>query len=209
MIHQGKQILVTGLLLMLFAVVGSTLVSATYESTKEKIADNERRAMLRSLNEIVPANRYNNDLINSVISLEPDERLGQKTSSDAYLAKQDNKTTAVIFSAIAPDGYSGEIKLLVGINADSSVAGVRVVSHKETPGLGDVMELKRSDWILSFDGKSLDNPDTDGWKVKRDGGEFDQFTGATITPRAVVKAVHHCLLYFSSHKKRLLGTSDE
>ncbi|MCW9012997.1 MAG: electron transport complex subunit RsxG [Gammaproteobacteria bacterium] len=209
MMHQGKQILVTGLLLMLFATIGTSLVGITYETTAEKIADNERRAMLRSLNQIIPPERYNNDLISTVLTLEPDERLGQKEPSLAYLAKKDATTTAVIFSVIAPDGYSGAIKMLIGINADASLAGVRVVSHKETPGLGDVMELKRSDWILGFNGKSLDNPDTSNWKVKRDGGEFDQFTGATITPRAVVKAVHHCLLYFSAHKKRLLGTADE
>ena len=103
-------------------------------------------------------------------------------------------------SSIAPNGYNGPIHLLVGIKADGTLAGVRVVKHRETPGLGDVVEISRSDWILGFNDRSLSKPDEKGWKVKRDGGIFDQFTGATITPRAVVKAVHNALLYFEKNQ---------
>ena len=202
---KGKQIIVTGLLLMLFAIIGASLVGTTFEGTAEQIADNERRAMLRSLNEIVPKTQYDNDLLHDTVQLAPTEELGQKQPSLAYIARKEGTVVTVIFSVIAPDGYSGEIKLLVGIHANGSLAGVRVVNHKETPGLGDDIELKRSNWILGFDGKSLNNPGKKGWKVKRDGGEFDQFTGATITPRAVVKAVHKALLYFEHEQKRLLG----
>ena len=202
---RGKQIAVTSLLLMLFAIIGGGMVGITFENTAEQIAANEREAMLRKLNQILPPQRYDNDLIQDTLQLEADERLGQEQASTAYLARNNGDITAIIFSVIAPDGYSGMIKLLVGINADGTLAGVRIVSHKETPGLGDAIEIERSDWVLSFDGRSLQDPGPKGWAVKRDGGVFDQFTGATITPRAVVKAVHQTLVYFDRHKKQLLG----
>ena len=104
-----------------------------------------------------------------------------------------------MLETVAPDGYNGSIRLLVAINLDSTLAGVRVVQHRETPGLGDAIDAQRSDWILGFDGKSLTTPPRKDWKVKRDGGDFDQFTGATITPRAVVKAVKKALLYFQAN----------
>ena len=107
------------------------------------------------------------------------------------------------FDLLAPDGYGGPIQLLVGINYDETVAGVRVVSHRETPGLGDGIDDRRSDWVLGFDGRSLSDPPPKQWAVERDGGLFDQFTGATITPRAVVKAVRDSLVYFSADKDAL------
>ena len=200
-----KQIFVTGLLLMVFAVIGSGMVAATFEVTREKIADNQRRQMLKQLHEIMPPARYNNDLLSSKISIPIDERLGHSDKAEAYVAKLDGVISGFIFSPIAPDGYSGEIKLLVGVYADGTLSGVRVVGHKETPGLGDAIEAKRSDWILGFAHKSLQNPQAEDWKVQRDGGQFDQFTGATITPRAVVKAVKLTLIYFDRHKKFLMG----
>lgn len=206
MMNKGKQIFVTGLILMLFAIAGAAMVALTYEGTAAQIAENERHAMLRSLNQILPAERYDNELIDDTITLAADERLGHAEQSTAYIARKNNQVVAIIFSVFATDGYSGIIKLLVGINTDGTLAGVRVVSHKETPGLGDAIETKRSDWVLGFNHKSLQDPDSSGWHVKRDGGIFDQFSGATITPRAVVKAVHHSLLYFASHKKDLTGS---
>ena len=203
--NNAKQILFTGILLMLFGVIGSGLVSTTYVSTLDKIADNERKAMLRSLNQILPSSEYDNDLIHDSLEIDADPLLGLKNKSTIYLARKKGKVTTVIFSPVAPDGYSGIIKLLVGIHSDGRVAGVRVVSHKETPGLGDYIETARSDWVLSFNDKTIQNPSSANWKVKRDGGVFDQFTGATITPRAVVKAVHQSLIYFERNKTRLLG----
>lgn len=200
----NRYILISGLILGLFAVIGTALVGFTHEATANKIADNERLALLRKLNQILPHDKYDNDLLNTTIELAADQRLGQKKLSTVYIAKQQNNLSAMIFSVIAPKGYSGEIKMLVGINIDGSLAGVRIVSHKETPGLGDIMETEKSDWVLGFNGKSLLNPNERQWKVKRDGGVFDQFTGATITPRAVVQAVHLCLVYFDRHKKELI-----
>jgi Na+-translocating ferredoxin:NAD+ oxidoreductase subunit G len=207
--HDTRQIIVTAIVLMIFGLIGSLLVGVIYEATAEQVAENQRRAMLANLSQLLPADRYDNDLIESQIMLPADERLGQKEASPAYIARRGEDVTAVIFSVIAPDGYSGAIKLLVCVNADGTLNGVRVVQHKETPGLGDLIETARSKWIFSFEGKSLEHPDAKGWKVKRDGGVFDQFTGATITPRAVVKAVHQCLLYFDRNRKELLAESDD
>ena len=199
-----RYILVSGLILGLFAVIGTALVGITHQTTAKQIADNERLALLRKLNQILPAEKYDNDLLNTTISIEADNRLGQKKTSTIYIAKRQDEVSAMIFSVIAPKGYSGEIKMLVGINIDGTLAGVRIVSHKETPGLGDAMETEKSDWVFGFNGKSLHSPAERKWKVKRDGGVFDQFTGATITPRAVVQAAHLCLIYFDRHKKELL-----
>ena len=200
----NRYILISGLILSLFAIIGTALVGITYESTADKIADNERRALLRKLNQILPSDLYDNDLLNSSFIIEAEQRLGQKKPSKVYVAKQQEKLSAMIFPVNAPKGYSGEIKMLVGVNMDGSLAGVRIVSHKETPGLGDAIEIERNDWVLGFNGKSLEDPNERDWKVKRDGGVFDQFTGATITPRAVVHAVHLCLLHFDRHKKDLI-----
>ncbi len=202
--NKYRSIILSGLILGIFAMVGTTLVGVTHHATIDKIIDNERLALLRKLNQILPQDQYDNDLLHTTITIDADDRLGQKKPSKIYLAKRQGNVSAMIFSVIAPKGYSGEIKILVGINIDGTLAGVRVVHHKETPGLGDSMETDKSDWIFGFDGKSLNSPLEKKWKVKRDGGEFDQFTGATITPRAVVQAVHLCLVYFDRHKKELL-----
>ncbi|HED35040.1 MAG TPA: electron transport complex subunit RsxG [Gammaproteobacteria bacterium] len=195
---------VSGLILSLFAILGTSIVGITHDSTAAKIADNEKMAKLRRLNQILPHDQYDNDLLNTTLIIAPDDRLGQRKPSTVYIASQQAKISAMIFSVIAPKGYSGEIKMLVGINMDGSVAGVRIVSHKETPGLGDAVEIERSNWVLGFNMHSLLNPEEKNWKVKRDGGYFDQFTGATITPRAVVQAVRLCLVYFNRHKQTLI-----
>ena len=114
-----------------------------------------------------------------------------------------NQPVALAMEPVAPDGYGGAIKLLVAIAYDGSVLGVRVVNHQETPGLGDAIEIAKSKWVTEFNGRSLSNLDAKAWHVKKDGGTFDQFTGATITPRAVVKAVYHCLEYFKTNRDKL------
>jgi electron transport complex protein RnfG len=186
--------MLAALVLGAFAILGVGLVSATYEGTKERIAYNERLALLRKLQAIVPAETVDNDMVTDRIIVEDEELLGPDPVA-VYRGRKDGEPVAAVFAAIVPDGYSGPIKLLVAVRSDGTLGGVRVVSHKETPGLGDRIEEDRSDWILGFKGKSLEDPPPAQWKVKRDGGAFDQFTGATITPRAVVKAVKNTLLY--------------
>ncbi len=198
-----RPVLVSSLFLFLFAVVGSGVVAYTHDHTAERIHDNERRALLKSLNEIIPADRYDNDIFHDILYVRHKELLGTDKPVPVYRARKNGWPVAAVLAPVAPDGYNGNIRLLVAINLDGTLAGVRVVQHRETPGLGDGIETSNSDWILGFTGKSLENPGKDGWKVKRDGGEFDQFTGATITPRAVVKAVHNALLYYRIHGHEL------
>lgn len=206
---QLKNILITASLLMLFAATGAALVGVTFIQTEDDIIYNEKLTLLKKLNNIIPAESYNNDLLQDTLIIKPSTLLSTKEESLAYRARKNNQNVAVVFSSIAPNGYNGSIHLLVGVKADGSLAGVRVVKHRETPGLGDVVSITHSNWILGFNDKSLSNPNEKGWKVKRDGGEFDQFTGATITPRAVVKAVHNALLYFDQNQNTLFSKKAE
>lgn len=196
----SHQILLSGLFLWIFAVVGTSLVAVTEDSTQAKIADNERRVLLRNLYALLPAEKFNNDIVEDTKQIQPSKLLGTDQDSTVYLARLDGEPVAAIFNSIAPGGYNGKIHLLIGIYHGASLAGVRAVKHQETPGLGDVIELRKSDWVLGFNGKSLDNPTRDKWAVKRDNGVFDQFTGATITPRAIVAAVKNTLIYYEENR---------
>ncbi|MCB1757375.1 MAG: electron transport complex subunit RsxG [Gammaproteobacteria bacterium] len=191
-----------------FAALSTALLSITNEATRDAIALSEQQALLRSLHEILPDERYDNDLLADRISVRH-SLLGTNLPVDVYRARLAGQDSAVIIAAQAPNGYNGRIKLLVGINTDGTLAGVRATSHKETPGLGDDIELARSDWVLGFNGKSLDQPAAKQWAVKKDGGVFDQFTGATITPRAVVGAVYNTLKYFSENRRFLFEQASE
>jgi electron transport complex protein RnfG len=199
----GRSMLTNSLILGLFAVVTVGIVALTQQGTVERIAAAERQAKVAALAQILPAGSYDNPLLDSQRELR-DPLLGAR-SATLYVATLAGEPAAVILQASAPDGYSGAIHLLIGIHADGRLSGVRVVGHKETPGLGDKIELAKSPWILGFDGKSLQNPDESGWAVKKDQGRFDQFAGATITPRAVVKAVHNALRYFDAHRAELFA----
>ena len=204
-----KSIQKNSLLLLAFALVTAGLLAATNEATKEKIAEAERRAAEKALLEIVPAERIDNDLLLDTINVPESawQQLGLKNGGEIHLARKNNEVIAIITNAIAAEGYSGDIKMLTGVNRDGSVAGVRVISHTETPGLGDKIDVKKSDWIRLFAGLSLQKPQIDNWKVKKDGGEFDQFTGATITPRAVVNQVKNVLLFVEDNRQLLFNTS--
>ena len=196
-----SQIRNAGFILTVFAVVGTGVVAFTFGTTVERIAENERQAVLRLLSALVPATQHDNDMLSDTITVLSPSMLGGKRPMNIYRARIEGEPVAAVFEVIAPDGYNGKIKMLVAIHYDGIIAGVRIVSHKETPGLGDDIEIERSDWILNFEGLSLSNPTEKGWHVRKDGGEFDQFTGATITPRAVVKAVRKSLKYFSAHRE--------
>jgi len=196
-------ILIAGFLLSAFAATGTGLVALTNQITATRIQENENQSLLQQLLQLVPASSYDNDLVQDKILLNRDANLGNSETVTAYRARKLQQPVAVIFPITAPDGYSGEIHLLVGIFADGTIAGTRVISHKETPGLGDKIEVARHPWILGFNQKSLTHPDAAQWLVKKDGGYFDQLTGATITPRAIVKAVKKSLLYFQQHREAL------
>jgi len=194
-----RQVLLSGVFLWLFAVAGTTLVALTEYSTSAAIVENERQVLLRNLYALLPRDKLDNDIATDTRELSASTLLGTNSDSTVYRARLSDEPVAAIFNSIAPDGYNGKIHLLVGVYVDGSLAGVRVVKHAETPGLGDAVEIRKSSWIDGFAGKSLINPSQDRWRVKRDGGDFDQFTGATITPRAVVAAVHNTLLYYQQN----------
>ncbi len=151
-----RQIGITAAILLLFAVIGTAMVAATYEGTRERIAANERETLLRKLSQLIPPDAYDNSLLDDSIELPAGELADRPLR--VYRARRQGQPVAVVMNAIAPDGYSGSIYLLVGINHDGRVAGVRVVAHRETPGLGDDIDEERSDWILGFNGRSPDNP---------------------------------------------------
>ncbi len=201
-LHQS--ILRSSIGLGLFAILTVGLISVTWVMTREKIQTQVRAYEARALMEILPAGTYDNVLVDAKIQLQPARLLSSSEQREAYVALDDGEVSAVILPVTAPDGYSGRIELLVGINRNGTLAGVRAITHKETPGLGDKINTNVSDWILSFAGKSLGNPDAEGWAVQKDGGDFDQFTGATITPRAVVAAVYRALQYFEENRNILL-----
>ncbi len=198
-----KQIMISGFLLWLFSVIGTTLVAFTQQSTLERIAANEKKVLLRNLYALIPSDQMDNDIALDTLQVPSSTLLGTDSNSVVYRARKQNEPIAVVFNTVAPGGYSGNIYLLIAVYENGTLAGVRAVKHSETPGLGDAIEIRKSDWILGFDGKSLINPIVDFWKVKRDGGEFDQITGATITPRAIVKAVKNTLEYYQLNREEL------
>ena len=196
------------ILLGLFAVLTTCIIAGTYLGTRERVAAEQRRAAEKALLEIVPANRHNNSMLDDTLPV-PAGTLGLRRDKQAFIARWDGAPVAVILPVTAPDGYSGDIDLIVAIDTDGSVAGVRALAHKETPGLGDKVDIRKSNWIMGFDGKSLTNPAPEKWAVRKDGGEFDQFTGATITPRAVIAAVRRALEHFAAHRADLLAPEAE
>ena len=202
----GRQIVIAALLLGSFALCATGLLSLTHWATAERIADNRRQALLQRLHEVLPAAAMDNQLHDDR-RLVSDRRLGSDAPLPVYLARRDDQPVAAVITVIAPRGYGGSIRLLVGVYHDGRIAGVRVTEHRETPGLGDAIEADRSDWIHAFDGRALGDPALEDWAVKRDGGAFDQFTGATITPRAVVRAVRDALLYFGEERAALFAAT--
>ena len=193
------------ILLALFALLTTNIIAGTYLGTRERIAEEQRKAAEKALLEIVPLERHDNSMLDDTITVGSEATgLGLAQDKSIFVARREQEVVALILPVVAPDGYSGEIELIVGINRDGSIAGVRALAHKETPGLGDKVDLKKSDWILDFNGKSLENPKPERWGVKKDQGYFDQFTGATITPRAVTAAVKRSLEYYAEHRESLL-----
>jgi len=190
-------------ILFLFTAIGTAIVSLSYDLTKNLITDNQKQTLLKQLNSLISTDLYDNDLLNDKIEIIDKENLGTTMPVSFYRARKQNQPQAIVFMPVAPDGYGGSIQLLVGITIEGTLLGVRVVSHQETPGLGDLIEENRSKWIYSFNGFSLEYPPLEKWNVKKDGGIFDQFTGATITPRSIVKAVKKSLIFFQNKKEQL------
>lgn len=198
-----------GIILAMFAVLGVGMVALSNELTREKIADNQRTMLLSGLHKIISPEQHDNELFSDVIWVTDEALLGTDEPVAIYRARKRFEPVAAVMNTVAPDGYNGSIHLLVGVYTDGTLAGVRVLSHKETPGLGDGIEERKSDWILAFTGRSLTDPEDELWQVKRDGGYFDQMTGATITPRAIVHAVNKALHYFDMHNVDIFSRPSE
>lgn len=188
-----------------FALVASVLLGVTNCSTEGTIQRRLDEDLKKSLEEVVPATLYDNDILQDTLSIpSADYNIGEKLST-VYIALKSGQVSAVCFKFTAPDGYSGAINMIMGLDRDGNILGVRVLSHKETPGLGDKIEVAKSSWILSFVGRSLENLSKQQWAVKKDGGDFDQFAGATITPRKSVQAIYRGLQLFKDHQTQLIN----
>ncbi|EGQ8018592.1 TPA: electron transport complex subunit RsxG [Vibrio alginolyticus] len=193
-----------GLTLAIFACATTGLVALTQYLTKDQIKVQEQKQLLSVLNQVIPENMHDNALTQACTMVtSPD--LGTLRAMPAYLATKNGEPTAIAIESIAPDGYNGEIKVITGIDNQGNILGTRVLNHQETPGLGDKIDLRVTDWILSFTGKQVTENNWNSWKVRKDGGDFDQFTGATITPRAVVKVVRNTVNYVNQSRKDILS----
>jgi len=195
--------IVTALNLLFFALIGTAMLATTYELTHEPIMKSEEVEKLKLITQIAPASTFDNDIMKDTYPLPEDELLGYEENTVAYIGRLGGKPSIAIMPILAPDGYGGEISMIIAIHSDGRIGGVRVISHKEPPGLGDYIEIAKNKWITIFNGTSLDRQNDRDWQVRKDGGQFDYMAGATITPRAVVKAVHNALQYFAQHHEEL------
>jgi len=202
-----KHAIKTAITLVAFAFVGTAMLAYVFDITRAPIEASEKEARLALFKEILPESTYDNDLLKDTVEIAPNEQLGNRQPTIANIAKLNNKTAGVILEAIAHDGYSGDIKLLIAIRADGSISGVRVLAHKETPGLGDYIDIARGNWIKLFNNESVNKTAAVQWQVKKDGGKFDYMVGATITPRAVVKAVFKALQFYDANKTTLFAVA--
>jgi len=197
-----------GAILAGMAAVCTALVAVTHSATAPRIAANEQAYLEQSLKPVLEGIEYDGLLSESTIVLQPPHGLPGNEPITIYRVFADGAPIAALFVVTARDGFAGPIRLLVGIDGQGTITGVRVLAHRETPGLGDLIDADKSDWILQFAERSLDNPEIGGWAIKRDGGEFDQLTGASITPRAVIKAVRDTLIYFSENEQIVFAEAE-
>lgn len=195
--------------LALVAGVAGGLITLSHELSRDRIAANQRERLLTRLHEVLGSIEFDNDLEASRQTITAAERLGTDGPVNVYVAMNGAAVTAAVFSSVAPHGYNGPIELLVGVTADGRIAGVRVTAHRETPGLGDAIEIGKSSWITGFTGTRLGQPPLGDWRVTKDGGYFDAITGATVTPRAITEAVKNSLIYFRDHRADLFAAATE
>lgn len=190
-------------LLSIYTVIGVGLLLLVKQLTDEPIQTAEKRVLLETINQLIPPKQYDNALLTDTLQVTAPNYLSTKEPVTVYRARKNGQPVALILTTHAPEGYNGDIKIMLAVYEDGRIAGVRVLKHKETPGLGDKIELKKSNWILGFNGLKLREDNNTLWAVRKDGGGFDQFTGATITPRAVIKAVKNALQFIQEKGAKL------
>ena len=193
----------TLLLVGVVAAAAAFMVNASHDFSKERIAANRRARLIASLNGVLDPALRDRDLATVRIEVTDKELLGGNDRVDVYVAEDGGEPVAAVFATTETEGYNSTIHLLIGVSRDGVLTGVRAVSHRETPGLGDAIDIQKSKWITKFDGKSLSSPARERWAVDKDDGDFDSITGATVTSRAVVKGVKNTLLYFERHRDEL------
>lgn len=181
------------------------LLAAVAQLTSERIARNQQAWIKQHLDALLAPGSYDNDPLTDAISVTAPDLLGSSQPVPIYRARRGGEPVAAVLRPIAPDGYRGPIELLVAVRYDGTLIGVQVIRHNETPGLGDAFENREPQWLQRFRGLSLANPPATRWTVRSDGGDFDAFTGATITPRAIVKAVRSALEYYQSNRERIFA----
>lgn len=197
----------SGVTLAVIAAICTTLVAITYRSTAGRIVANEQAWLERSLQPALSGLFYDSGVTESKIIVPPPHELPGTEAAIIYRVYAEGAPVAALFVVSARDGYAGPIRILVGIDTIGVVTGVHVLEHRETPGLGDRVESTRSDWVMQFNGRSLLDPEPGGWAIKGDGGQFDQLTGASVTPRAIIKAIKETLLYFEAHSEEIFAAA--
>ena len=190
------------------ARLGEALHTDMQALARQLASEQRLAAKLAILAEVLPEADTNQSLLEDCLQVTNEQLLGKSTAQTLYRWRQQGSVAAYLIETTAPDGYSGNIDLIVAVTPDGTVLGSRVLDHKETPGLGDKIETRRSDWMFSFNQKTVSNENAAKWAVRKDGGDFDQFTGATITPRAVVKAVRNAVLYVQQHAELATQAAD-
>lgn len=201
----GRRAARSALVLCAAAVLGVGLVAVMHEATRARIEAMARERTLDTIREVLHGRTFDNDPLTDSLTVTDPGLLGSTQPVTVYRARRGQELVAVVLTPVVASGYSGPIHLLAGIAPDGTLLGVRVARHHETPGLGDAIELRKSAWIERFTGRSLGDPPLERWRVRKDGGDFDQFTGATVTPRAVVTAVANALVYFERHRAELVA----
>ncbi|MDH3429799.1 MAG: electron transport complex subunit RsxG [Gammaproteobacteria bacterium] len=193
----------TGVTLAVIAALCTALVAATYQLTRDRIAANEKALLEQSLQPALAGVFFDSGVSESRLVLAPPHGLPGNDAAVIYRVFANEQPVAALFAVTARDGFSGPIRILLGLSFDGRITGVRILQHRETPGLGDKIESTRSGWVFQFDDRSMGDPLVTGWAIRSDGGEFDQLTGASVTPRAVVKAIRDTLIYFDDHRDEI------
>ncbi len=197
------------LTLIVAAMLAAALLSAVDRFTAPRIAENLAAERHKSLRAVLPPGSYDNQPHLDIIEALDPELLGSDKPLPIYRARLGAQPVAAVVTTVAPNGFSGPIRLLVGIGVDGTITGVRVLEHRETPGLGDKIEADKSSWIRGFRGLQSADPLTDAWVLQRDGGNFDQITTATVTSRAVLQATRNAVLYFGVHRQDIFSPADD
>ncbi len=200
-------VLKSGVTLAAIGAVCAALVAITYSLTSERIAANEKAWLEKSLEPALAGLTFEGSVSESMLVIRTPHDLPGPDDVIIYRVYADDLPVAALFAVTARDGYAGAIRVLIGIEYDGTITGIRILEHRETPGLGDKIVASRSDWVYQFDGRSLGDPKLKEWAIKRDGGEFDQLTGASVTPRAVIKVAKETLIYFAAHRDEIFSAS--